>query len=147
MSDCYIGIGSNLGDREKNIRQAVDMINRLRKTKVEKTSSIIETLPVGGPAQGKFLNAAVKIQTGLSAHGLLACLQRIESELGRVRRVKNGPRTIDLDILFFNDMKINDKDLILPHPRIKEREFVLVPLKEIAPNLVKELLNENNKKD
>lgn len=144
MPVCYIGLGSNLGDRGKNIRQAIDMINCLDKTQVKKTSSVIETLPVGGPVQGKFLNAVMEIQTDLSARQLLASLQKIEKDLGRIRRVKNAPRTIDLDILFFDDMKINDNDLILPHPRIKEREFVLVPLKEIAPELAKKILNEDN---
>lgn len=147
MSNCYIGLGSNLGDRKKNIKSAIGKINQLEKTKVMKISSVIETLPVGGPKQGKFLNAAIEIKTGLSPRELLVCLQRIEYELGRKRAVKNGPRTIDLDILLFDDKKINDEDLIVPHQRIKEREFVLMPLKEVSSNLVKRFLNESNKKD
>lgn len=134
-----------MGDREKNIRLAVDKINRLQKVEVIKVSSFIETMPVGGPAQGKFLNAAIEIRTDLSPYELLVSLQEIESELGRVRTVKNGPRTIDLDILIFGDKEINDRGLVLPHPGIKERGFVLTPLGEIAPNIVKGLLDGNNK--
>lgn len=147
MPKCYIGIGSNLGQRKKNIELAIDKINRLSETKVAKISSVIETLPVGGPKQGKFLNAAIEIKTGLSPRKLLACLQEIEHGLGRKRVVKNGPRTIDLDILFYGDKKIKEKDLVVPHPRIKERQFVLVPLKEIAGNIVKEYLDGDYKKN
>jgi 2-amino-4-hydroxy-6-hydroxymethyldihydropteridine diphosphokinase len=136
---CYIGLGSNLGDRALNIQLAIEKIKRLKDTKITKISSIIETLPVGGPAQGKFLNAAIEIQTNMSPRDLLKNLQTIESELGRLRTVKNGPRTIDLDILFCEDLQIRENDLIVPHPRIKEREFVLTPLREIAPDLVKRL--------
>jgi len=136
---CYIGLGSNLGDRALNIQLAIEKIKQIQNTKITKISSIIETLPVGGPAQGKFLNAAIEIQTNMSPPELLKNLQTIESELGRLRTVKNGPRTIDLDILFCEDLQIREKDLIVPHPRIKEREFVLAPLREIAPDLVKRL--------
>jgi 2-amino-4-hydroxy-6-hydroxymethyldihydropteridine diphosphokinase len=144
MATCYIGLGSNLGSRERNIKLAIDKINQLQGTIVTKVSSIIETEPVGGPSQGLFLNAAIEIQTGLPVQELLNNLQNIESQLGRVRAVKFGPRTIDLDILWFNNIKIKDKDLIVPHPMILEREFVLTPLKEIAPHVVKELLHEDN---
>ena len=147
MSACYIGLGSNLGNRQENIRLAIDKINRLKNTKVTKSSSIIETEPAGCPPQGRFLNAVAEIQTSLSAQELLNSLQRIEKELGRVRTVKNGPRTIDLDILLFEGQNINEKDLIIPHPRIKEREFVLAPLREIAPQIVKKLFYEDNQKD
>lgn len=144
MPDCYIGIGSNLGDRRRNIILAVSKINQLKDTNVKSISSVIETLPVAGPAQGRFLNAAIKIETKLTPIRLLSRLQKIEAELGRKRAVKNGPRTIDLDILFFGDKKIKNKRLIVPHPRIKEREFVLTPLRELAPDLVKRFLNEGN---
>jgi dihydroneopterin aldolase/2-amino-4-hydroxy-6-hydroxymethyldihydropteridine diphosphokinase len=144
MAVCYIGLGSNIGDRNKNIQLAIDKINQLRETKVTKISSIIETIPVGGPAQEKFLNAAIEIETLLSPRELLTHLQKIESALGRVRIVKNGPRTIDLDILFYDDKKIREEDLVVPHPRIKKREFVLNPLKEIAGHIVEKLFNENN---
>lgn len=147
MSICYIGVGSNLGDRQENIRLAIDKINRLKNTKVAKISSIIETEPVGGSPQGRFLNAAIEIQTELSPQQLLNNAQNIENELGRVRTIKNGPRTIDLDILLFDNQKIREKDLIVPHPKILEREFVLVPLREIAPQMVKKLLDEDNRKN
>jgi len=133
-----------MGDRNKNIQLAIGMIGRLKETRVVKVSSIIETLPMGGPAQGKFLNAALEIQTQLSPRELLIKLQEIESGLGRVRFEKNGPRAIDLDILFYADKKINEPDLVVPHPRIKERDFVLIPLKEIAGSAVEKLLDENN---
>jgi 2-amino-4-hydroxy-6-hydroxymethyldihydropteridine diphosphokinase len=136
---CYIGLGSNLGDRALNIQLAIEKIKQIQDTKITRISSIIETLPVGGPPQGKFLNAVIEIQTNISAQKLLKNLQGIESELGRRRTVKNGPRTIDLDILLYGDMQIRQKNLIVPHPKIKEREFVLTPLREIAPDLVKRL--------
>jgi len=129
-----------MGDRNKNIQTAIDMINRLRETRVTKASSIIETLPVGGPPQGKFLNAAIEIHTELTPRELLTDLLKIESELGRIRLEKNAPRTIDLDILFYADKKIKEEDLVVPHPRIKERDFVLIPLKEITGGAVEKLL-------
>lgn len=133
-----------MGDRNKNIQTAIEMISRLKETRVTKVSSMIETLPVGGPAQGKFLNAAIEIHTELPPQELLVKLQEIESGLGRVRFEKNGPRTIDLDILFYGDKKINEPGLVVPHPGIKERDFVLIPLKEIAASTVEKLLHENN---
>lgn len=147
MTTCYIGLGSNLGDRLKNIEQAIAKISQLKGARVEKISSIIETEPVGGPAQGRFLNAVIGIQTDLSAQELLRSLQNIERDLGRKRLVKNGPRTIDLDILTFGGQKINDINLTVPHPKIKQRDFVLLPLREIAQDIVESLFNEDNKKD
>lgn len=132
MAICYLGIGSNLGDRSKNIKLAVKEINALKSTKVIKQSKIIETEPIGGPAgQGKFLNAALKIKTGLSPPMLLKKLKDIEKELGRKETVRNGPRTIDLDILFYGDKIIKKKNLVVPHPRMFKRDFVLKPLSEI----------------
>lgn len=144
MSVCYIGLGSNLGDRKQNIGLAITKINKLQNTKVMKQSSLIETSPVGGPPQGDFLNAVIEIQTALSPAELLCNLQAIESELGRVRTIKNAPRTIDLDILLFNNQKINQKDLIVPHPHIGKRDFVLKPLEEIAPDIARRVRDENN---
>ncbi len=144
MPVSYIGIGSNLGDREKNIRTAIDKVNRLKDTRVSKVSSLIETAAVGGPVQGKFLNAAMEIETELAPRDLLSGLLEIESELGRQRLEKNGPRTIDLDILLYADDKINEEGLVVPHPRMLERDFVLIPLREIAPAVAEKLLNENN---
>lgn len=129
---CYLGLGSNLGNRRKNLGQAVRMINLLRDTKVLKQSSFIETLPVGGPAnQPKFLNAVLKINTRLSPLKLLKELKTIEKKLGRLNSVRNGPRTIDLDILLYADRIIKADKLIVPHPRMFKRDFVTRPLAEI----------------
>jgi len=127
----YIVFGSNLGDRDKNIQQAIGFLKAHPKIKIQKISSIIETEPVGGPKQGKFLNGAIKIETELSARDLLNALHDIENKLGRERIIKNGPRTIDLDIIFYGDKIINEPDLVIPHPRWQNREFVKKPLREI----------------
>lgn len=145
MAVCYIGLGSNLGNRRQNIRSAIARMNRLDKTKVMKISSLIETLPESGPPQGNFINAVVEIDTHLSPRALLAHLQKIESALGRSRTVKNGPRTIDLDILLYDDKRIEEKDLVVPHPRMTQREFVLAPLKEIAPHVFQPLKHASHK--
>ena len=132
MVICYLGVGSNLGNRRKNITRALQKIKALKDTKVLKVSKIIQTLPQGGPVnQGKFLNAALKIQTKIPALKLLGILKKIEKDLGRTKTVRWGPRTIDLDILFYGDRIINRKDLTIPHPRVFEREFVTRPLLEI----------------
>jgi len=128
----YIGIGSNLGNRRKNIERAIKSIDRLKDTSVIKTSRIIETEPVGLISQGKFLNAVLKISTNFPPRTLLGNLQKIERQLGRPNNhARNSPRTIDLDILFYADELINTKDLRVPHPRIGEREFVIKPLLEV----------------
>jgi len=132
MVICYLGIGSNLGDRRKTIKLAVKEINDLKDTKVIRLSRIIETKPAGGPSgQAKFLNAALKIKTNLTAFTLLEKLKQIEKKLGRKKTVRFGPRTIDLDILFYGNKIINRKNLKIPHPRIFEREFVIKPLLQI----------------
>ena len=132
MAICYLGIGSNLGDRRKNIRLAIKKIDALKGTAVIKTSRLIETEPQGGPPnQGKYLNAAVRIRTDLSPRSLLSQLKNIEKELGRTKTVRNGPRTIDLDILFFGEKVINRRDLKVPHLKVFEREFVVRPLLEV----------------
>ncbi|MCU0652581.1 MAG: 2-amino-4-hydroxy-6-hydroxymethyldihydropteridine diphosphokinase [Candidatus Omnitrophica bacterium] len=132
MAICYLGIGSNLGNRRKNIESAVKIINSLKHTKALKLSRIIETKAVGGPSdQPKFLNAALKIRTRLSPLVLLTNLKQIESELGRIKTVRWGPRPIDLDILFYGNRIMNTKQLKIPHPRAFERSFVLKPLSEI----------------
>lgn len=132
MDTCYIGIGSNLGDRQRNIKLAVKKIKALGDTRVIKVSQLIETKPVGGPSgQSNFLNGALKIKTNFPPKRLLKKLKIIEQELGRIRTIRNGPRTIDLDILFYGDRVINTKELIIPHPRMLKREFVMKPLLEI----------------
>lgn len=133
METVYLGVGSNLGDREKYIRQAIQYLRETPGIYVRKISSLYETDPVGGPPQGKFLNGAIELETVLSPMELLVRLKEIEKKAGRKRRVRCGPREIDLDILFFGDQEISDGDLQVPHPRIQEREFVKVPLREIAP--------------
>jgi len=132
MQICYLGIGSNLGDRRENIKLALQKIKSLKDTEFVKVSKLIETDPVGGPSgQGKFLNAALKIKTNIPPEKLLNRLKKIEKELGRTKAVGCSPRTIDLDILFYGDRIINSKNLVIPHPRIFEREFVIRPLLEI----------------
>ena len=128
---CYIGIGSNIGDRQGHIDSALRKLKEADGIRVNKVSSIHETEPAGGPVQARYLNAAIEIETTLEPKELLRKLQAIEKELGRKRTVKNGPRTIDLDMLLYGDKKINEHDLKLPHPRMYEREFVMKPLKEI----------------
>lgn len=135
MAICYIGIGSNLGDREKNIKESIRRMNRIDGISVLKRSSIYETEPQGGPPQGKFLNACVKIRAELKPKDLLKALKSIEREMGRTKTVRFGPRIIDLDILLYGNEKIIRRGLKIPHPRMLERDFVLMPLKEIAPKI------------
>ncbi|HOU37107.1 MAG TPA: 2-amino-4-hydroxy-6-hydroxymethyldihydropteridine diphosphokinase [Candidatus Omnitrophota bacterium] len=136
MVVCYIGLGSNLGDRRHYINAALKKMKLLTRTKVRKISGVIETLPEGGPPQGPYLNAVAEIETDLGPYQLLAELQNIESSLGRVRTMVNGPRTIDLDILIYGDIRMREEALCIPHPRMLERKFVLVPLEEIAPKAI-----------
>ena len=132
MVICYLGVGSNLGDRRETIKSAVKEINALEGIKVIKSSKIIETDPVGGPArQGKYLNSALKIRTNLTPFTLLKRLKQIEKKLGRKKTARFAPRTIDLDILFYGNKIINRKNLKIPHPKIFEREFVIKPLMQI----------------
>ncbi|MFH0828550.1 MAG: 2-amino-4-hydroxy-6-hydroxymethyldihydropteridine diphosphokinase, partial [Candidatus Omnitrophota bacterium] len=127
------------GDRKFYVESAIKKIRILPNTKVKKVSSIIETAQQGGPAQGPYLNAVLEIETGLLPYQLLKELQQIEAGLGRVRVVVNGPRTIDLDILVYGDLCMKEEALCIPHPRMLERNFVMLPLKEIAPELVQSL--------
>lgn len=129
---CYIGVGSNLGDRNKNIEEAMKKLDDTGGVKVKRVSNIYETEPVGGPEQGKYLNGVIEIETTFKPKKLLYSLQNIENQLGRVRTVKNGPRTIDLDILLYGDKKIDEQGLKIPHPRMNEREFVMKPLRELC---------------
>ena len=132
----YISIGSNLGDRETNIDSASEMIDNTEGLKVIAKSSLYETDPVGGPPQGKYLNGALKLGCSLDPHQLLKQLNQIEARLGRTREGKNHPRTMDLDILLFDDAIIEEESLIIPHPRMTERYFVLKPLAGIAAETV-----------
>mgnify|MGYP001200959062 FL=1 len=125
-------MGSNLGDRRGNIRAAIFLTGALPRTKVLRVSSLFENAPAGGPrGQGDFLNGAFSLETGLTPSRLLAGLKRIERELGRKPGARNGPRSIDLDILWYDGKRLNGSALRIPHPRMFRRDFVLRPLLEI----------------
>ena len=128
---CYIGIGSNLGNREKYIEDAIKKLKNIESVEVKRISSIHETEPVGGPKQGKYLNGAIEIETALKPRELLLKLRDIENQLGRKWTIKNATRTIDLDILLYGGSNVDEPDLKIPHPNMREREFVMKPLKEI----------------
>ncbi len=128
-----VGLGSNLGDRAGNVRRALDLMGELPGVRVVRVSKSRDTDPVGGPPQGKFLNALAELETAIAPRELLARFHEIEATLGRVRAVRDGPRTIDLDILLYGDRLIKAPDLEIPHPRMLERGFVLEPLAELAP--------------
>lgn len=132
METVYLGVGSNLGDREKYIQQAIQYLRETPGISVKKISSLHETDPVGGPPQGKYLNGAIEIETRLSPRELLTCVKNIEKGLGRKERMKNWPREIDLDILLYGNQMIQEPGLEIPHPHMRERDFVLIPLREIA---------------
>jgi 2-amino-4-hydroxy-6-hydroxymethyldihydropteridine diphosphokinase len=132
MSIAYLALGSNLGDRNKYITDAIGLL-KASGVRVLKLSTIIETDPVGGPEQGKYLNAVLKAETNLLPEDLHCLTQSIEHRLGRLRKERNGPRTIDIDILLYDDIKLVSRNLQIPHPRMFEREFVMKPLLEIAP--------------
>lgn len=136
MSVVFLGLGSNMGDRRANLKAALRFISSHPCITLLKISSFYETAPVGYTDQPDFLNAVAQVKTGLTPCELLGFLQRIENRLKRVRTVRWGPRTIDLDILLFDEEVIEEKDLVIPHPRMAERLFVLEPLAEIAPGAV-----------
>jgi len=137
MVTACIALGSNLGDRRENLRLAIARIQSLAGTQLTATSDFFRTLPVDSPlGSPKFLNAAVVIETSLSAAALMHALLDIERQLGRRRTTtRNAPRPIDLDLLLFGDAIIRTPDLTVPHPRMHTRLFVLEPLAQIAPNL------------
>ena len=134
MTTAFLGIGSNVGDRISFCRHAVEALRSNPDMAVEKVSSLYETSPLGGPPQRSFVNLVVKIETGLSAREFLEAVQSIETKLGREPSdIHWGPRVVDLDILTFGDEKISEPDLEIPHPRMTQRRFVLVPLLEVEP--------------
>ncbi len=132
MVTCYIGIGSNLGNRRQYISKAIEELKAAKGIRFKKSSSIYETEPISAIPQGPFLNGVLEIETSLDPRTLLNELNVIETRLGRVRTVKNAPRTIDLDILYYGDKIIKESDLIVPHPGISKREFVLKGLRELG---------------
>lgn len=133
MKDVFIGLGSNLGDREENIARALEVIVRLPETRLIAVSEIVETEPWGIEDQPLFANAVARLATPMAADAMLLALKRIEDELGRVPGQRNGPRVIDLDILLFGGEVWQTEVLTIPHPRLGERDFALTPLLEIAP--------------
>lgn len=174
MTTAFIGVGSNLGDREKHLQHAKDFLGSVRGIRFLKCSKIRESEPVGGPVtnqsersgdwgrpnchsekkieslggpagQGKYLNAVWLVETELSVKKLLEKLLEIEDQLGRVREEKNGPRTIDLDILFYDREIIDRPDLMIPHPRAHERLFVLEPMAELDPDFQHPVLKKTMK--
>ncbi|SEJ88179.1 2-amino-4-hydroxy-6-hydroxymethyldihydropteridinediphosphokinase [Bhargavaea ginsengi] len=135
MNIAYLSAGSNMGDREVYLREAASRLNGLPGTELDRLSSIYETDPVGYEDQGAFLNMAFRLRTSLGAEELLDACLGIEAEIGRVRTIRWGPRVCDLDILLFNDENMETEKLTVPHPRMHERAFVLVPLLEVEPGL------------
>lgn len=144
MHIAYIAFGSNMGDKRDNIKKALDKI-RKRKINIIKVSSIYETEPYGVLDQDSFLNGVLKIETTLDPNELLQELLDIEKELKRVRKRKWGPRTIDLDIIFYDDLIINEENLKVPHPDMQNRKFVLKPLCDIEPDLCHPVLKKSMK--
>ncbi len=130
--EIYLGLGSNMGNRQDNLDKALEFLSQ--RLRLDKVSSVYDTEPVGNPNQPRFLNLVCQVYTTLAPAGLLTLAKGIESKLGRVLGKSNSPRPIDIDILFYGDQVIETPELVIPHPRLAERAFVLVPLAEIAPD-------------
>ncbi len=130
----YLGLGSNMGNRQDNLDRALDFLSQ--RLRIEKVSSVYDTEPVGNINQPRFLNLVCQVYTRLAPGELLTLAKGIEKKLGRIFGKPNAPRPIDIDILFYGDQVIKTPELIIPHPRLTERAFVLIPLDEIAPDLV-----------
>jgi 2-amino-4-hydroxy-6-hydroxymethyldihydropteridine diphosphokinase len=136
MHSIFIGLGSNLENPQKKIKDAIQLINKIDDVTINSTSSLYETPPVGFLDQPNFINAVVQISSTINYNELLIKLFDIERIFGRIRKEKNGPRTLDLDILLFDDLILESESLIIPHPRMHERLFVLIPLLEISPAII-----------
>lgn len=146
-SEVFIALGANLGDRELALPRAIAEIGKLPDTRVTAISGFYDTEPVGLVAQGNFLNAVLRIETGLAPMGLLNELQRLETDVFRRRRDgPGGPRTMDIDILFYGSRVLDCEKLIIPHPRLHERSFVLTPLAEIAPEFIHPVIGQSVQK-
>jgi len=139
----YLGLGSNMGDRQDYLERALDFLSQ--RIRIEKVSSIYDTEPVGNVDQPRFLNMVCQVSTSLPPMALLTLGKGIESKLGRVSAKSNAPRPIDVDILFYGDQIIETPELVIPHPRLTERAFVLIPLAQIAPDLVHPVNNKTIK--
>lgn len=135
MNKAYLGLGTNMGDRENYLKSAINLLNDNENIIVTNKSKIYETKAWGYTKQDDFLNICIEIKTYLNEYELLKICQEIELKLNRERIIRWGPRTIDIDILFFNDITLDDEKLYIPHPRISERAFVLIPLMDINQNL------------
>lgn len=135
MSEVFVGLGSNLGDRSATLRGALADLDALPGVRVRAASRMHATDPVGGPPQPRYLNAVARLESALAPRALLRLLQRVERAHGRVRTVQDGPRTLDLDLLLYGDHRVESPELSVPHPRMTERAFVLAPLAELAPRL------------
>ncbi len=136
LHQAYVALGANLGNAHATLRAALDQLDHLDQTHLVAASSIYRTAPVGCSNQPDFFNAVVRLETQLKPEELLAALLTLETDFGRTRRARNDPRTLDLDLLLFDDLTLDLPNLTLPHPRLHLRAFVLVPLAEIAPDLV-----------
>lgn len=134
MKIVYLGLGSNIGDRESMIQSALDALNA-PDLRLKRASSLYETEPIGFLDQSWFLNCVAEFETGLFPRQLLRRMQKVELGMGRIRSVKNGPRAIDIDILLFGNAIIKTEELEIPHPRYRERRFTLAPLAELNPSL------------
>jgi 2-amino-4-hydroxy-6-hydroxymethyldihydropteridine diphosphokinase len=134
--DAFLGLGSNIGDRLATLQRAIDLLAAEPGIAVQRTSRVWEADPVGGPEQPDFLNAVVQIDTALEPFDLLQAVNRVEATLGRTRDIRWGPRTIDIDILLLDGLTIDDDRLTVPHPRLHQRAFVVMPLLELLPDPV-----------
>lgn len=131
----YIGLGSNLGDKKGNLEKALELLGAAPGINLQRVAAYYRTAPLGGPVQDWYLNTVAEVVTRLEPHQLLAVLLKIEEKLGRVRTIRWGPRTIDLDLLIYDRIEICDAALTLPHPRMTGRAFVMAPLAELVPEL------------
>ena len=131
----YLGLGSNLGDRRENLLAALRLLDGMEDVSVLEVSSVYETKPWGKTDQPDFLNLVTQVSTSRDPRTMLAACVEVERKLGRVREERWGPRVIDVDILLYDDLRIEEEDLVIPHPRMRERDFVMVPLLELRPGM------------
>jgi 2-amino-4-hydroxy-6-hydroxymethyldihydropteridine diphosphokinase len=136
MPRAYLGLGANLGERAAALQRAVNSLTTSSGVTVVAVSPVYETDPIGGPEQPEYLNAVVAIDTELDARQLLVLAQRLETDAHRVRQERWGPRTLDVDVLLVGDVQIDEPDLVVPHPSMWDRGFVLAPLADLAPELI-----------
>ncbi|MDS3947915.1 2-amino-4-hydroxy-6-hydroxymethyldihydropteridine diphosphokinase [Staphylococcus epidermidis] len=143
MVKAYLGLGSNIGNRELQLNETIKILHAYQGIQVTQVSHIYETEPVGYTNQPKFLNLCIEIETELNPQSLLKCCLATEQQLHRKREIRWGPRTLDVDILLFGDQIIEQDNLSVPHPRMKERSFVLIPLNDIATNQIEPISNKS----